>query len=365
MAAFQQLLDDPTCDGAALTAGLEAAFEDYFGAPWHAVATQSGSAAQMLLLRAYGIGPGDEVITAPNSDLATTSSISHTGASFVLADVEPGTFNIDPAAVEAAITERTRAIVPVHMYGLPARMAELRRIAERHNLLLLEDATLALGATYRHRRVGTLGEGSFFSFAPRKILGGIGSGGMILTRDPQVAQTLRRLRGYGLDPQDQDIPINERHSRELGLHVVEGFNLRLDGIQAAITHAKFRRVDEWAELRRSAADRYSRLLAGVTGLELPTPLPDSLPAWRNYTVLTENRNALRAHLAEHGVTTGTLYSPPVHLQPVYAGRGYSTGDFPVAEAQSSRLLSLPIFPGITGQQQQVISDLIHEFFQHS
>lgn len=359
---FDALLLDPTCDGTQMTHNLELAFEEHFGAPWIAVATQSGLAAQTLLLRSLGIGGGDEVITAPNSDLATTSAISHAGARFVLADIEPGTFNLDPAAVEAAITTRTKAILPVHMYGHPARVDALRELAEKHNLLLLEDATLALGASLNGARLGTFGAGAFFSFAPRKILGGIGNGGMVILRDSTAAENIRRLRGYGLEPEIQNLPMQSRHMRGGLFHVVEGYNLKLDGIHAAITHAKFRNVDAWADLRRSAAARYDEGLAGVAEVITPAAAEGSLPAWRNYTILSEQRDALRSHLAEQQITTATLYSPPVHLQPVYLARGYAPGDFPVAEAQAPRLICLPIYPGIDTQQIDRVIEQIRVFF---
>lgn len=360
-AAFRTLLEDPTCDGAPFTHALEAAFEAHFGPPWIAVSAQSGLAAQALLLRAWGIGPGDEVITAPNSDLATTAAISHVGARFVLADVAPGTFHLDPAAAERAITPRTRALLPVHMYGRPAAMGELRRLADAHDLLLLEDAALALGATVDGARAGALGDGGFFSFAPRKVMGGVGNGGMTLVRDPDVARRFRLLRGYGLDPDLQDRPIAERHLHAGQVHLAEGFNLKLDGIQAAIVHAKFRHVDAWGALRCAVAQRYDERLADVPGLERPTVPAGLVSAWRNYTVLVDHREALRAHLRERGITTGALYTPPVHLQPVYAHLGLGAGTFPVAESHADRLLCLPIYPGMSDDQVDRVAHEVATF----
>jgi dTDP-4-amino-4,6-dideoxygalactose transaminase len=361
-ASFATLLEDPTCDGAPFTHALEEAFDAFFGAPWIAVSAQSGLAAQALLLRAWGIGPGDEVITAPNSDLATTAAISHVGARFVLADVAPGTFGLDPDAVRRAITPRTKAVLAVHMYGHPAAMTELREVADAHDLLLLEDAALALGATLSGTRAGTFGDGGFFSFAPRKVLGGVGNGGMILVRDAEVARRLRTLRGYGLDPDVQDRPIAERHQMAGQDHVAEGYNLKLDGIQAAIVHAKFRHVDAWNALRAAVAARYDARLAGIASLERPTTPAGVVPGWRNYTVLVDRRDELRAHLRERGITTAVLYGPPVHLQSVYAGRGYAPGDFPVAEAQAPRILALPIYPGMSEAQVDRVADEVRAFF---
>jgi dTDP-4-amino-4,6-dideoxygalactose transaminase len=362
-AAFDRLLDDPTCDGTPFVDELEALLSDHFGPPWHVVTAQSGVAAQTLLLRALDIGPGDEVITIPNSDLSTTAAISQVGATFVLVDVAEGGFQIDPAAAERAITPRTKAILPVHMYGTPAPMPALQRIAKAHDLRLIEDAALGLGAELDGARAGTFGDGAFFSFAPRKILGGIGNGGMALVEDPAVAHRVRELRGYGLDPEVQDLPIAERHLRPGLHHVAEGYNLRLDGIQAAIVSAKVRRLEAWAELRCEVADRYDERFAGVAGIETPVIPAGARPAWRNYTVLLDDRDGLRHHLYDRGITTGTLYAPPVHLQPVYAHLGIGPGSFPVAEAQAKRNLCLPIYPGLERAQVDRIADEVIAFLR--
>jgi dTDP-4-amino-4,6-dideoxygalactose transaminase len=357
-ASFRALLEDPTCDGAHFSHALEAAFEERFGDPWIALSAQSGLAAETLLLRALGIGPGDEVVTVPNSDLATTSAIAHVGARPVFVDVEPGSFLLDPAAAARAITPRTRALMPVHMYGHPARMPELRRLADGHGLLLLEDATLALGATLNGVAAGTLGDGAFFSFAPRKVLGGVGNGGLALLRDPDVARRFRLLRGYGLDPDLQDRPIAERHLEPGQRHLAEGYNLKLDGIQAAIVRAKLRHLEAWRDLRAAVAAHYDAGLDGVPGIERPRVAAGVRPAWRNYTVLAARREPLRAHLRAQGITTAALYTPPVHLQPVYAHLGIGPGAFPVAEAQADRLLCLPIYPGMADAQvERVVAEI--------
>lgn len=360
-AAFRTLTEDPTCDGAHFAHDLEQAFEARFGAPWIAVSAQSGLAAQALLLRAHGIGPGDEVVTVPNSDLATTAAISHVGARFVLADVAPGSFHLDPEAAARAITPRTKALLPVHLYGQPAAMGALRALAAERGLLLLEDAALALGAAVDGAPAGTLGDGAFFSFAPRKVLGGLGNGGLALVKDPAVARRMRLLRGYGLDPDVQDLPIAQRHLLPGQVHVAEGYNLKIDGLNAAVVHAKFRRLDAWGALRRAVADRYDAGLAGVPGLERPARPPGTVSAWRNYTVLVDRRDALRAHLRARGITSSVLYAPPVHLQPVYAHLGLGPGAFPVAEAQAPRLLCLPIYPGMRADQVDRVVDEVRAF----
>jgi len=359
--AFRTLVEDPTCDGAPFAHALERDFEAFFGAPWIAVSAQSGLAAQALMLRAWGIGPGDEVIVAPNSDLATTSAVSQVGARFVLADVAPGTFHLDPSAAERAITPSTRALLAVHMYGQPTGMAELRALADKHGLLLLEDAALALGATHDGERAGTLGHGGFFSFAPRKVMGGLGNGGLALVRDPDVARRMRLLRGYGLDPDVQDLPIAERHLRSGQVHQAEGFNLKIDGLNAAVVGAKFRHVDAWGALRRRVADRYDAAFAEGPGVERPARPAGTVSAWRNYTILVDRRDALRRHLRQRGITSAVLYAPPVHLQPVYATHGLGPGSFPVAEAQASRLLCLPVYPGMRDDQVDRVVDEVRAF----
>lgn len=361
--AYRTLVEDTTCDGAAFAHALERDVEAFFGAPWIAVSAQSGLAAQALLLRAWGIGPGDEVVVAPNSDLATTAAISQVGARFVLADVAPGTYHLDPAAAARAITPSTRALLAVHMYGQPTAMDELRVLADAHDLLLFEDAALALGATYGGRSAGTLGDGGFFSFAPRKVMGGLGNGGLALVQDPDVAWRMRLLRGYGLDPDVQDLPIAERHLRSGQVHRAEGYNLKIDGLNAAVVGAKFRHVDAWGRLRRAVADRYDAGFEGVPGVERPARPAGTVSAWRNYTILTDRRDGLRDHLRERGITSAVLYAPPVHLQPVYAALGLGPGSFPVAEDQASRLLCLPVYPGLRDDQIDRVVDEVRAFLE--
>jgi dTDP-4-amino-4,6-dideoxygalactose transaminase len=362
-AAIDRLLDDPNCDGLPFVTALESDVAAYHGEGWQAIAVQSGTAAEVLLLRALGIGPGDEVITVPNSDLATTAAISHAGARFVLVDVQETGFAMDPERVEAAITPATKALLPVHMHGVPAPMDALATIARRHGLLLLEDATLALGARVDGRLAGTLGDGAFVSFAPRKVIGGTGNGGMVLTPEPAVAERVRVLRGYGQDPSVMDLPITQRQVLGGQGHVAEGYNLKLDGIQAAVVRAKFGRLDAWRALRAAAAARYDELLARVPGLVTPSVRPGDAPAWRNYTVRSTDRDGLRAHLDASDVASGTLYSPPVHLQPVYRHLGLGPGSFPVAERLAATLLNLPVYPGITESQQARVAARVRGF-QH-
>ncbi|MGH2618155.1 MAG: DegT/DnrJ/EryC1/StrS family aminotransferase, partial [Thermomicrobiales bacterium] len=306
--ALDRLLSDVHADGAELIAALEAAMMRRLGDGVQAIAVQSGLAAEFLILKAFGVGPGDEVITVPNSDIATTAAISHTGARFVLVDVDARTHNLDPDRLEAAVTRRTRAIVPVHMYGLPAAMDEINDIAHRHGLKVIEDATLALGATYRGAPVGTLGDAACFSFAPRKVLGGTGRGGLVMTRDADLAARVRLLKGYGLDPSHGDAPIRQRQWHAGLDHLAEGFNLQLNPMEAAVINAKLARADDWAARRQAIADRYGKLLAGIPGVELPEVPPGMTHAWRNYVVRVSDRDRVRAQLRERGIATGVLYT---------------------------------------------------------
>jgi dTDP-4-amino-4,6-dideoxygalactose transaminase len=353
--AFDHILTDVHSDCAEYVVALESAFAQRLGDGTHAITVQSGLAAQFLILQALGIGSGDEVITVPNSDIATTAAISHTGARFVLVDVDCRTHTIDPDRIEAAITSRTRAIVPVHLYGLPAAMADITDIARRHGLSVIEDATLALGATYHGAPLGTIGDAACFSFAPLKVVGGTGSGGLVTTRDPDLAARVRLLKGYGLDPSHGEAPMRERQSHAGFAHLVEGYNLRLNPIEAAVIGAKLTLADEWLARRQAIADSYATLLAGTPAVTLPEVPPGMTHAWRNYVVRVPDRDRARAHLRERGIETAVLYTPPVHLQPVYRHLGLGAGSFPSAEALARDLLCLPMHPGLTDAQVEEVA----------
>jgi dTDP-4-amino-4,6-dideoxygalactose transaminase len=351
---INQLLNDPTCDGTEFVSQLESDFARRLGTGMLAVSTHSGTAAEFLILRALGIGLGDEVITVPNSDLATTAAISHTGATPVLVDIDPCTYTVDPAKIKAAITVRTRAIVPVHMYGLPAKMDKIRHIAKEHGLKVIEDSAIALGAEYRGAMIGTLGDAAFFSFAPRKVLGGIGCGGMVTTRDPELAYKVRLLKGAGLEPEQMERPIGERHKGPGFDHYAEGYNLRLDAVQAIVIRAKLARLDEWRALRQQVADRYSAQLTNMPGIVPPYVPAHMRHAWRNYVIRVPERDRVRAGLLENGITTAIFYCPPVHLQPVYQSFGLGPGSFPMAEDVAGSLLCLPMYPGLTEEKIDMI-----------
>jgi dTDP-4-amino-4,6-dideoxygalactose transaminase len=316
---------------------LEREIGAYLGVP-HVVPVGSGYAALFLALRGLGVGPGDEVITVPNTDIATCSAISHCGARIVWADVDERTFNIDPDAAERAIGPRTRAIVAVHLYGLPADLPRLSAIAARHGVALVEDAALALGATIGERRAGSIGAVSSFSFAPHKVLGAYGDGGMVTTADADLAARIRLLAGYGE-------PWRESMSGPDGRLTIlaEGYHSHLDLLQAAVLRVKLRHVEGWIAARRSRAALYDELLADA-GVAIPHAPTGYGHVYRSYVVRVPQRDRMREALAQRGIETALLYLPPLHLQPVYRSYGFGPGSFPVTERLADELLCLPLYP---------------------
>jgi dTDP-4-amino-4,6-dideoxygalactose transaminase len=294
-----------------------------------AVGVDSGLSALELALRAFGIGPGDEVITAANTFVATALAISHAGATPVLVDCDPTTYTLDPESLEAAVTPRTKAVIPVHLYGHPADMDSILDVSRHYRLRVIEDACQAHGARYKGRRVGSLGDAAAFSFYPAKNLGCYGDGGMLVTNDSDLAETVRTLGNYGQ---------TEKYN-----HVVRGFNRRLDTVQAAILRSKLPHLDTWNRLRRRHAARYTRLL-GEAAVETPAADENVEHVWHLYVAQVADRDGLRAHLANNRISTGIHYPTPVHLLPAYADLGYTHGSFPVAEAAARQSLSLPMFP---------------------
>ena len=325
---------------------FEAEFADYCESPY-GVGVDSGLSALELTLRALEIGAGDEVITAANTFVATVFAIAHAGATPVLADVDPKTYTLEPDAVRAAITKRTRAIVPVHLYGQPAEMDLLGAIAQRHGLLVIEDACQAHGARYKGQRVGSMGDAAAFSFYPAKNLGAHGDGGMVVTRHRALRDRLRVLRNYGQQKKNH--------------HVEVGFNRRLDTLQAAILRVKLRHLDAWNKARRGVASLYDRLLPDQ--VIKPTAASDVEPVWHVYSIQVEQRDRVAAFLEEKGIGTGVHYPLPVHRQAAWKGLGYEVGSHPIAEAASSRLLSLPIYPELTPSSVRVVAGAVHDFFE--
>jgi dTDP-4-amino-4,6-dideoxygalactose transaminase len=320
-----------------------------------AVGVGNGTDALQLALRALDIGPGDEVITTPFTFIATAEAISLVGARPVFVDINPRTFNIDPGQVEAAVTARTKAILPVHLYGQPCDMAPLLAVAEHYGLYVVEDCAQAIGAAWRGRKVGTLGHVGCFSFFPSKNLGAMGDGGMVITNDARLYERVEVLRRHG--------------GRVKYYHEELGTNSRLDELHAAVLRIKLRRLDEWNTLRRRHAYRYNALLATCPGLERPAEqspygatVPDSEQAtvasfysvYHQYTLVTDERDAVVEALAAQGIGCMIYYPVPLHLQKVYAGLGYGVGSFPHAERAAKRCFSIPMFPELTlAQQEQV------------
>ncbi len=325
---------------------LESELAAYVGCR-HAVGVASGTDALQLALVALGIGPGDEVITTPFTFIATASTISHTGATPVFVDIDPSTFNLNPALVEAAITPRTRAIVPVHLFGQMVEMAPILELARRHGLQVIEDAAQAIGAEENGQRAGSLGDAACFSFYPTKNLGAYGDGGMVMTNDPNLAERIDMLRRQG--------------SKKKYHNEVLGFNSRLDEIQAAVLRVKLRYLDEWAAGRQRVARRYGELLPGLP-VQTPYERPGTRHVYHQYTIRAPRRDELQANLKEQGIGTMLYYPVPLHRLPLYAELGYNEGSLPESERAASEVISLPMYPEMTDEQVQEIASAIREFY---
>lgn len=299
------------------------------------VSVDSGTSAIELALRAAGVGPGDEVIVPANTFIATALGVHHAGATTVLADVNPVTYNLDPEQFEKAITPRTKAVIPVHLYGQPADMDEINRIAKAHGLVVVEDACQAHGSYYKGRRAGSLGDIAAFSFYPGKNLGACGDGGAVTTSNPEFAEKLRLLRNYG-----QKVKYH---------HMMKGFNRRLDTLQASILRVKLERLDEWNQARDRAASRYAELLAPI-GLTVPTIAAGNQHVWHLYVVEFADRESVQKALDAANIQTGVHYPIPIHLQPAFSDLGHGEGSFPVTEEASKKILSLPMHPKLTDSE---------------
>ena len=323
-----------------------AAFEREFAAycaTTDAVAVNSGTSALHLALLAAGVGPGDEVITVPFTFVATVATIEYTGATPVLVDVDPIHLTMDPAAVEARISPRTRAIVPVHLYGQAADMDPILVLARARGLVVIEDAAQAHGAEYHGRRCGSMGDIGAFSFYPGKNLGACGEGGAAVTSHPKYARTMRMLRDWGAEKKYE--------------HRFKGFNYRMEALQGAILRVKLRHLEAWTEARRSRAALYNRLLSSAP-IDRPGVRPGARHVYHVYTVRVqaEQRARVAEALASQGIQTGIHYPVPVHLQPAYADLGHSPGAFPESERAAREVLSLPIYPELTEAQVATVAD---------
>ncbi|MEI4769562.1 DegT/DnrJ/EryC1/StrS family aminotransferase [Psychrobacillus sp. FJAT-51614] len=316
----------------------------------HGIGCGNGSDAIHIALQAAGIGAGDEVITTPFTFFATGGAIVRAGATPVYADIDPVSFNLDPNEIEKHITDRTKAIIPVHLYGQMADMVRIREIADKHNLIVVEDAAQAIGAKQGDYTVGQLGDAATYSFFPTKNLGAYGDGGMVVTNNDDIAEKSRVIRVHGSKPKYY--------------HSVLGYNSRLDEIQAAVLNVKFPHLDTWSEQRRKHAEFYTSLLNEKVSEHVQTPVivEGFYHVFHQYTILTERRDELQAYLKENGVATMIYYPLPLHVQPVFESLGYKEGDYPKAEKAANQALSLPMFPELKEEQQQYVVEKIAEFF---
>lgn len=320
----------------------------------HAIGCASGSDALLLPLQAWGVGAGDEVITTPYSFFATAGAIWRLGAKPVFVDIEPGTYNIDPARIEEKISPRTRAIIPVHLYGQAAELAPIVELAAKHDLKVLEDAAQAIGAEYRGCRVGAIGDAAAFSFYPSKNLGAFGDAGMVTTNDDACARQISRLRVHGMEP--------KYHHHEVGI------NSRLDALQAAVLRVKLRRLEEWTQSRRLVAKRYVELLRDQKlddAVLIPVEKPGNFHVFNQFVIRVAEhaRDPLRAHLAAKRIGTEVYYPIPLHLQTCFGALNHRSGDFPNSEAAAKETIAIPMYPELSDSALEYVVGSIAEFFR--
>lgn len=321
---------------------FEAEFAAYCGAA-HGIGVNTGTSALHLALMAAGVGPGDEVITVPFTFVATVSAVQYAGATPVFVDVDARTLTMDVTAIESAITPRTKAILPVHLYGLPADMDPILDIARRHGLVVIEDACQAHGAEYKGRRAGSLGDLACFSFYPGKNLGAYGEGGMVTTGNPAYAKTIRMLRDWGAERKYE--------------HVLKGYNFRLEELQAAVLRVKLRHLEDWTEKRRGAAAHYDALFES-SGLARPQGPAHARHVRHLYVVRTRERSSWQTALGALGIQTGIHYPTPIHLLPAFQDLGARAGQFPQSERAAREVLSLPMFPELTAAQCEEVATAV-------
>jgi dTDP-4-amino-4,6-dideoxygalactose transaminase len=350
MAALESVCDEQAFILGARVADLEKDIQSYIGVS-HAVGVASGSDALLLALVACGVGPGDDVVTVPYTFFATAGSISRLGARPVFVDIKPDTFNMDPSLLASAITPKTKAIMPVHLYGQCAAMEPILQIAAQRKVPVIEDAAQAIGATWRGRKAGVLGQAGCFSFFPSKNLGGFGDGGMVTTNDQALAERVRMLRVHG--------------SRVKYVHEMIGINSRLDALQAAVLRVKLKYLEGWTKGRQQNAARYESLFKDaelLNRITLPTVTAENRHVYNQYVIRAARRDQLRAFLQEQGVGTEIYYPVPLHLQVCYQDLGYRQGTFPQAERAAEESLALPIFAELTAAQQAYVVETIKKFY---
>ncbi len=345
--AIQNVLNDSAFVLGKYVQQFEAEFAQYIGVK-HAIGMNSGTAALHVALLSLTIGRGDEVITVPNTFFATAEAVSLTGATPVFVDIDETTFNMSPKLLEKAITPKTKAIIPVHLYGQPADMKEILKIADKHNIPVIEDACQAVAAEYNGKKVGSIGKIGCFSFYPGKNLGAYGEGGMLTTNDDHIAEMARLYRAHGENPKNH--------------HRVVGLNYRLEGLQGAILSAKLKHLDAWTKKRQENAAYYDKILKNEN-IVLPRVANNRTHVFHLYVIRTKQRDALKAHLEAQGIGTGIHYLKPLHLQEVYARLGLKQGSFPVAERVMNGILSIPMFPELTKEQMDHVGEQIHAFFK--
>jgi len=345
-AAMQAVVDQTAFAGGPFVARFEEAFAAFCGCKY-AVGTGSGTDALWMALIAAGVGPGDEVITVPDTFMATAEAISFCGAKPVFVDVVESTCNMDPEKLEGAITARTKAIVPVHLFGQPADMDPILEIARRHGLLVIEDACQAHGAQYKGKMAGSIGDAGCFSFYPGKNLGAYGEAGAVVTNSEALAEKMRMFRDHGQAQKYQ--------------HSMVGWNARMDGLQGAVLSVKLNHLEDWNNARRQNAQLYSELLQRVKSIVLPTEADYARHVYHIYAVRTPKRDSLMACLAEKGISCGIHYPIPVHLQKAYEDLGLGEGSFPVVERCATEFVSLPMFPELTAEQISFVADEIKGF----
>lgn len=347
-AAACRVIDSCSYIGGEEVKGFEKEMAAWMGVP-EVCSAGCATSGLFATLKGFGIGPGDEVITTVHTAIATAEAISMAGAQVVFCDLQPGYFNLDPEQIRKKITSRTRALIPVHLYGQPADLETILSLASQHGLKVIEDCAQAQGARYKGKYVGTFGDAAVFSFFPSKNLGGFGDGGAAVAKDPAVLKKIRMFSNHGRDSKY--------------IHEFEGMNSRLDAMQAALLRVCLPHLDKWNAQRRSAARKYNRTLASISEVKVPRELPDTEPIYHVYCIVVPDREDLRKYLKEKGVATGVHYPYSLNMQPAYAALGQGEGSFPNAEHACKHMLSLPMFPGITDEELDYVCDAIHSYFK--
>jgi dTDP-4-amino-4,6-dideoxygalactose transaminase len=347
LAEIQKVLESTAFAGGPFVRGFEDAFAVFCECK-QAVGVGNGTDALWAALVALGVGPGDEVITVPNTFIATVEAISFCGAKPVFVDIEQKTYNMDPTLLELAITPRTKAVIPVHLFGHMADMDPIMRVAKQYNLFVIEDASQAHGAEYKSRKAGSIGDIGCFSFYPGKNLGAYGEAGAVVTNNSALAEKVRMFRDHG-------------QSKKY-YHDIIGWNARMDGIQGAVLNVKLKYLPGWTEARRTNAALYNKMISTVAGIKTPIESEKAKHVYHIYPILVRNREELITHLDKRGISSGIHYPVPVHLTDAYKFLGHKKGDFPVAEQCADKLVSLPMYPELTKDQIKYVVDSIAEFY---